>query len=278
MHTLRYNPSTLRWGLYGPPLPERLEVLNAHLVDKDPSVFTAAVHPANPFVLASDEGEVAHHNELMRAERPAVGEYELLLYKGKVPFAQWGVAEWEGWLGLVQQRLLALQHNPHLGWLQVALDTGLLDTVAGYQRVGELIGCSVSLGENAHLTEETLHRLYDHEQLFRVMENQVATVQVPSAPTFAREIWYLPRQAVLGFEEVHGAARSDLAEQLHALYQREYQGHRMQLRIYTYPAEYDLTYSWWVQLFTGDEPVLPIHPRPEGLVHRLRQESATVRR
>ena len=278
MHTFRYNPVAKQWVLLGDALPHELRVSEAHRLDAhQPGPFFAASYPESPFQLEPGEALGRPAGSLLYAERPPVGEYELLLYGGAEPIALWRAQEWEGWLRLVQQRLSQLYHNPHLHYATVSLRTGLQHTAQPYLRAGDLVASSHPVsGQTAELSAELAGRLAEREQAFILHADRFGTLLAASAPTLADELWYLPATAHPGFETQSKEARHALAETLASLMSRLRTSERhYAIRLHTsLQASSDLT--WWLQIY-HDMPMhaaeaLPLQRLPELLVRELREE------
>jgi len=278
MHTFRYNPAAKRWVLLGEPLPHQLAVGEAHRLEgKRRDLFFAATYPQSPFDLEPGEHIGAPAGGLLYAERPPVGEYEVLLYAGSEPVMIWREGEWEAWARLVQERLLQLYRNPHLHYVDVVLRTATQGTAEPYLRAGDLVATSHPLaGHQDELTAELAEKLAEREQAFIVHADAHGTLLAASAPTLPDELWYLPRTAHPGFERATAAQCRALAEVLAGILPRlraAAEAH-FTVRLHTSLAPHsDLT--WWIQIYR-DVPMhaadpLPLQRLPELLVKELRE-------
>src|SRR5262249_16661097 len=140
MYTFRFNPVFEQWVMVGGPVVAPRSLKPADLLDVGRrDGFQAASYPRQPFILEPPRTPHELETSLLYQEQPPVGEYELLLYKQVPDFFSWDTAHWEAWLSLVQQRLCQALLNPHLHYVQLVLHTSALESIEGYQRVGDLI-------------------------------------------------------------------------------------------------------------------------------------------
>lgn len=276
MYTFRYNPSVGRWVLLGGAVTQSLHLTSAHLIhDERDAEFVAATYPRQPFIVEPPE-RFGHPDDLLYAEQPPVGEYELLLYRGPEPMAAWDAKLWERWIMLVQRRLIQLLHNPYLHHVRLTYRTAAEQGIDGFHRVGDLMATSHPIaGEPAELTAEMAAKIREREPLFTVHADQFGSLQVPSAPLYYDEVWYLPHHARSSLEMVHGEEREGLARTLAMLMRKLRSVHRDRqyiLELHTSLAPENEEITWWIQVYREmhHDSLLPVQPLPETVVQQLR--------
>jgi len=276
MHTFRFNPVFKQWVLLGTSYAATPTITKNNLLDVGRNgKFVAANHPRQPFLL--EPSNQKDHSDLVYAGESPVGEYELMLYEGKDPLFVWGAKEWEGWLNLVQRRLLQLQHNPHLHYVHLTVDTGMLKAVDGdFQRVGDLIAASHPLcGMSTLLDREMADKIRHKEQIFTVQEDGYGTLIVPSAPTRQHEVWYLPMVSRSSLARLDPAERKALARTLSVLVgelKAAYPHEEFNLSFHTDLLGNQPEQLWWLQVHQtepGVESPLPVRALPELFVRKL---------
>lgn len=278
MPTLRYNPVTAQWSLLGGQSEHTVHITQAHIQEqaRHPELL-AACYPNSPFAIESEDAPIPTNEHLLYAEEPAVGEYELLLYRGEQDIFTWNSALWEGWLELLQTRLLAFHRNPYLHSVRVVLHTGLQQSTAPlFRRVGDLIATSRPLtGQLPLLSPELIKLMIDREAAFTVLHDPHGSLQAPSAPTHADELWYLPSGHSPRLETLRGNELRSLAKTLEvtcAALRRSHLNHDYLFTIHTTMGVPDAEGSWWLQLHrhVPHGTILPVQSPPEMLVQRLR--------
>jgi hypothetical protein len=278
MYAFRYNPLVKRWVLLGGPIQQHIELSSAHFLGgATHKEFVAATYPKQPFLVEPPEtfGEAPG---LAYKEEPPVGEYELLLYSGDKNLADWGVDEWDAWLQLAQHRLLQLHHNPYLHHVQLTLRTAAEHSIAKFHWVGDLIATSHPIAGNPiELTAELAQKICQREAVFTLHKDEYGSLQVPSAPTFHDEVWYLPTEIRAGIEGVHGKERQAVAQLLAWVIGRLRTVHphfHYALTIHTVLAGDHDDACWWFQLHrevpNAEFSALPIQPLPELVLQQLR--------
>jgi hypothetical protein len=272
MYTFVFN----QWVLLGGPVPVDLSLSKAHFLDVGKrNGFMAATYPRQPFMI---EPPVQKMNDehLLHKSQPAVGEYELFLYEGEATPFQWSAKEWEGWIMLASQRLLQLHHNPFVHHVSLSMHTGAFASVAGYQRIGDLIGTSHQIsGAPAIITTELAEKIREKEAMFVVEETKFGGVYVPPAPLHSRELWYLPTGTHSGFEQIEPAERTALAKVLSVLFpalNAEFPDMHFMLSIHSNIAGMAEDATWWLQLHQVDSPnslALQTRALPESFAQHL---------
>jgi hypothetical protein len=269
MHTFRYNLAAKTWVLVGGPLALP-HITPAHLLESGRATqFIAANYPKGPFVVEPSEASRPH--SLLYPEQDAVGEYELLLYTGHKKLADWKVAEWVEWLELLQHRIRMLHHNPYLHHLQIFLHSHHITTTAPYHRVGDLIATSQPLKERQEISAVQVEKLLAKESLFIVHADTYGFLQVASAPTHSKELWYIPRTPRPGIDSVHGTERENLAKILAYMAHSVYgESESFGLEIHTAFAGKNQDVTWWLQAYQGSNaPVLEVQRPPESFVQHF---------
>jgi hypothetical protein len=236
--------------------------------------FIAAVNPSHPFVMdpPSQHGRAV---SLVQEHAP-VGEYELLLYKKDKPLVQWGKHEWAQWLGLLQTRLTHMHQNPHLHHVQVSMHTGWVGTVGDeYHRVGDVIATSHPIAGGVPLLEwEIINKLRKSERGYVIHDGEDGMMYAPSAPLFAKEVWYMPAEHVR-LEQLTTNGREHAAEALALLMGglcREWSQDNFVLEVHTVLGPQAADATWWIRIYqeerraTGAFTVLPL---PEKFVRDL---------
>lgn len=276
MHSLRYNPLTGRWMLLGGQLEHSLHVTSAHQLEigKNPH-FLAANHPKSPFAMEpSDKPPLA--TGLLYAPELPVGEYELLLHQGQEEVAQWSAAHWEAWIMLLQHRLLQAHRNPYLQHVRFLFDSAKQTSTLPHRRVGDLIVTRQPLVPDQAISIELVDSLLEREPAFIVAHDKFGTLYVPSAPSFADELWYLPKSLQPDFSAVHGPSRTALAETLRLIMRMLGVAHlqfEWVIEIHTLLGAKDRERSWWLQLYRephANQLPLAIQRLPETYVQQLR--------
>lgn len=278
MPTLRYNPVTMQWSLLGGHTEHTVHITHAHIQEqaRHPELL-AACYPNSPFALEGEDAPIPTNDHLLYAEEPAVGEYELMLYRGDQDVFTWDSSLWQAWVELLQSRLLAFHRNPYLHSVRVAMHTGLQQSAApAYRRVGDLIATSRPLsGHLALLSPELIKLLLERESAFTVFHNPYGSLQAPSAPTHADELWYLPNGHVPRLEAIRGAELAGLAKTLEvscAALRKSHLNHDYVFTFHTTMGVPDAIGSWWLQMHrhVPHGTVLPVQTPQEQLVQRLR--------
>ena len=276
MHSLRYNPLTKRWMLLGGQLEHSLHITAAHQLEigKNPH-FLAANHPKSPFEMEpAAKPPVA--NGLLYAPELPVGEYELLLHQGHQEINQWKAAEWEAWIMLLQHRLLQAHRNPYLQHARFIFDSSKQASTLPQRRVGDLIVTRQPLVPDQAIAIELVDMLLERETAFIVAHDHFGTLYVPSAPSYADELWYLPRVLQPDFTAVHGANRTGLAQTLTLIMRMLGTAHLQfdwVIEIHTLLADKDRERSWWLQFYRephANQLPLAIQRLPETYVQQLR--------
>ena len=280
MYTFRFNPVFDQWVMLGGAVAAPHQLSDAHILTKDGSKkreFLAAVYPRQPFLLEPPDTHKNHHDSLLYAEHPAVGEYELLLHKGKKKFFNWEAAEWMSWLDLVQQRLLQAQHNPYIHYVNLTFHSSALESIEGYQRVGDLIATSHPIaGMVGVLDREIAQKLEKKEHLFTIWSGDQGRIYIPSAPLQEKELWYIPAEYQASFERVESEACAELAEVLAHVFNRlhaEYPDEAYVLRLYSQVVGKQEEATWWIQIFKEESQLggaLLVHSLPEAFVQQLK--------
>jgi hypothetical protein len=277
MYTFRYNPVHNQWVILGSPFPtHHLEIQDANLLDVGKNDrLMAASFPNQPFVL-EPPAEKSYRLEkgLLFGSEPPVGEYELLLYKGPEHLLSWDARQWTEWLSLLQHRLRLFHHNPHLHFIQCSLSSSLTQTTQPSQRVGDLWASRLALGEEPPLlTEDLVEKLGEKEVLFFVLQDELGSLYVPSAPLFEKEAWYIPADYKSGMENMTENEKSHLAGILATLLtglKLKYTHQHFGLRVHTSLGENQKS-TWWIQVY--QEPTLaqplPLRDLPEKFVLEL---------
>lgn len=277
MHTFRFNPVFNQWVLLGGPVVAPLDLKESHLLDvgrKDG--FSAATYPRQPFILEPTRNHDKVDKALLYTSQPPVGEYELLLYSGEeTPFA-WHAKDWDHWLSLLQQRLLQAHHNPYLHFAYFSFHTRALESIAGYQRVGDLIMTSHAIaGSPDPFSTEIADKLRSKEDLFIVEETPVGDLYVPSAPLYNREVWFIPKQYRIGVESIEKEEREGIAHLLSTLFKAlhgEFPETPFTLTLHTNMANMADDATWWLQIHeaeTTSMSSLTVRPLPEAFVQHL---------
>jgi hypothetical protein len=278
MHTFRFNPVFRQWVLLGSPVPVQVEVTAAQLLSIGKgNDLVAATYPKQPFILDPKPGvPKTPAGERLYADEPALGEYELFLYGGKHHFYDWKQKQWEAWLTLAQQRILQFHHNPHIHFAALSLHTSALDSVSGYQRVGDLIGTSHQIaGEMPLLTPTLADKLFAKERGYVLHESKQGRLQVPSAPLGEQEVWYVPTAYKRGIEQIGKSEREECAFVLAKLFpalHEEYPRDNYVLTVYTAMADHKEEITWWIRIQRQATHTTPVQsrPYPEGFLRTLR--------
>lgn len=278
MHTFRFNPVFNQWVLLGAPVTVPLEIKESQLLDIGKQAgLAAATYPRQPFLL---EPNAKHQSpidkSLLYASQSPVGEYELLLFTEEAAPYDWTAKQWDSWLMLIQQRITQLHHNPYLHFVYFTFHTAALHSTNGYQRVGDLIAASHPVsGMSVHLDEETAEKLRKKEDLFVVTDTGEGDLYVPSAPLYAKEVWYLPKTYRSGIDQIEKKEREALAHILAKLMpalHAEFPEAQFCVTIHTSMAGMADDTTWWLQLYQleyGQLGPLPVHPLPEAFVQHL---------
>ena len=262
--------------LLGGQLEHSLHVTSAHQLEigKNPH-FLAANHPKSPFAMEpSDKPPLA--TGLLYAPELPVGEYELLLHQGQEEVAQWSAAHWEAWIMLLQHRLLQAHRNPYLQHVRFLFDSAKQTSTLPHRRVGDLIVTRQPLVPDQAISIELVDSLLEREPAFIVAHDKFGTLYVPSAPSFADELWYLPKSLQPDFSAVHGPSRTALAETLRLIMRMLGVAHlqfEWVIEIHTLLGAKDRERSWWLQLYRephANQLPLAIQRLPETYVQQLR--------
>lgn len=278
MHTFRYNPVFEQWVVLGSPIISHPINLKQFIDVGETKHFVAANYPRHPFLLDPNDVEKTKQ-ELVYSSRPAVGEYELLLYKGDEDLTQWSVSLWEEWLGLLQTRLMQAHHNPHLSAAKFVLYTRSQTTVNdGMMRVGDLVITSHPIaGSTPVLSEELAHKILKKERIFTLLEGEFGSIQIPSAPLYEKELWLIPKHFKSGVERIDKKEKQDLAEvlmQTFKLLSLEFEESYFVLQIHTSFTEPDEPSTWWLQIYqepSDMQSALTTRAFPENLVAKLKK-------
>ena len=275
MHMFRYNPLFKTWVMIGSPISNALSVTQAHILTNGKSNgFVAATHPRHPFLLDPETKKVQPASERLYKDNPALGDYELLLYSGSQDFWEWDTKTWQNWILLVQQRLIQSYHNPHLHYAQFSFSTSDLDSIKGFQRVGDLVLTSHPLQEVPMLTEELTHKILSKELDYVIHQDGFGALYVPSAPTEDGEVWYLPQPQSPQIDSIGKDQRLATARILHKLFtalHHEYPSSQHVLHIYTYLSNSNEDISWFIRIHKKTEKpgVVPVHSAPEFFAQKL---------
>ncbi|MEI6477525.1 MAG: hypothetical protein WCO52_00870 [bacterium] len=277
MHTFRYNPVFRQWVLLGSPVATPLEVTDAQLLNIGRGTdLVAASYPRQPFIL--DPGSKRpESDQRLYSDEPAVGDYELFLYGGKKHFFEWQAKQWEEWLVLAQHRIIQLHHNPHLHYVSLILATSALDTVKGYQRVGDLVSTSHPVaGEIPLMTHELADKLLAKERSYIVHEGKHGSLRVPSAPLGEQEVWYVPTEYERGIEQMGAAGRKECATVLAKLVSSlhtEFPRAQYVLTVYTAMASHKEETTWWIRISrenaSAADGAIGTRAFPEGFLRTL---------
>lgn len=276
MHTFRFNSVFRHWVLLGSPVSHEVELTPAHLLHSGSiGDFLAATNPSQPFVM--DPPSMHNSAHALVHEHAPVGEYELLLYKGEKNLVSWGKKEWEQWLELLQKRLLHLHHNPHLHHVHVSFHSGWLDSTGKeYKRVGDIIGTSHPVAGAAPLLEhELVGKLRQSERGYIIHDGDDGMIYAPSAPSFNKEVWYIPAGQGGGFESVHAGARQHAAEALALLMKglhMEWPQEHFVIELTTSLVDKRGDATWWIRIFQEERRMpatLSVLPLPEKFVRDL---------
>jgi hypothetical protein len=277
MYTFRFNPVFEQWVMLGNPVATDILLKPSHMLGagrhKD---FVAATYPKQPFVLDPEGGykSTATHERLY-ADSPAVGEYELLLYKGDQRFFGWDAKTWDKWLSFAQQRIVQAHHNPHVHYLQFTLATDALLTVHNYQRVGDLVATSHPIaGTHPILTPELAEKLCKKESVYTIADNGRARLHVPSAPLNEREFWVIPSHYRSGLEKISKEEREDIAELLSLTFRalnREFPQDNYYIQFYTHLSSMQTEGTWWIRAYkkVGEQSAISTRSFPESFVRTL---------
>ena len=277
MNTFRFNPVFNQWVLLGAPTSQTFEITDRHILDIGKTEhFVAATIPRQPFLLdpPTRRNEV---DDLLYKSQPPLGEAEVLLYKGEKSFDEWTVREWDGWLMLLQQRLMQVYHNPHLHFAQFTFSPQYLDTVGPeFLRVGELISTSHQVaGSSLAFTAELLEKLRQKEDAFIVLHTDGGDIYVPSAPLFEKEAWILPTNVQPSFEAIEKEERSDFAHMLKTLFMAlhtEFPSVPFVLTLHTALEGMSPETTWWMQIHQKDNGTVSSigsRPLPEAFARHL---------
>lgn len=283
MYTFRFNPVFKQWVLLGEVIPTNVAVLPVHGLDKGKKIhpdFSAAHFPRSPFLLDPPKGHKKHEDDLLFAAEAPVGEYEVMIYNGEQDFYKWPTKTWEQWLLLLNERIRAMHHNPHLHFINLKLHTRSLHTTGELQqRVGDLIATSHPIaGMSTPLASELVHKLLDKEKLFAVYHDAAGTLYTPSAPLNDKELWYFPKEAGGSIEMLGAHERKNLAHSLSlafAVLKEEFPTSNFLMTIHTAMAgaATDET-TWWIQIHaeeTGFNNPLSMRPLPERFTFLMKQ-------
>lgn len=262
--------------LLGGQLEHTLHITSAHQLEIGHNAhFIAATHPRSPFELEpSASGPIANH--LLYAPEEAIGEYELILHKGTEEVSQWTSEHFEAWIMLIQHRLLQANNNPFLQHVRFIFDSAKQTSSLPYRRVGDLIITRQPLVADQAIAIELMDLLLSREAAFIVVEDHFGSFYVPSAPSYADELWYLPKQVKPDFSAVHGSARTALAESLVLMFKMLSAAHLQfdwVIEIHTLLSSKQKEFSWWLQLYRephANQLPLAIQRLPETYVQQLR--------
>lgn len=284
MYTFRFNAACNQWILLGEPLPSLLTIQKANLINAAAAAratdFVAATYPRQPFVLdALQKPGSRSHEELVYAEQPPFGEYELLLYTGTESFFAWSSETWDGWFVLLAERLRQIRHNHHVHYVSMVLHTSGLHTAGPeYQRVGDLIAASHPLiGMGDVLPSHVIEKIREKERLFVIHEDKVGDVYVPSAPRYSKELWFLPAAPDVSVGSLNAPQRKGIGQVLTMLFtvlHAEFPGSHFVLRIHTDFERDKHGHSWWLQIHEQENAstgTLPVVQAPERFVLLMRQ-------
>ena len=284
MYTFRFNASCNQWILLGEPLPSLLTIQKANLITQTAvghtSEFVAATYPRQPFVLdAVSKPGSKSHEDLVYAEQPPYGEYELLLHTGSESFFNWTGDTWEDWLSLLAERLRQIRHNHHVHYVSLVLHTAGLHTAGPqYQRVGDVIAASHPLtGMGDVLPSEVIEKIREKEQLFVVHSASAGDVYVPSAPRFSKELWLLPTAPDVSIGSLNNLQRKGVAKLLSTIFRvlhTEFPGQHFVMRVNTDFEREKHGHSWWIQIHEQENAssgTLSVVQSPERFVLLMRQ-------
>ena len=177
---------------------------------------------------------------------------------------------------MVQHRIVQIHANPHLHYVHLSFQTKALETIEGYQRVGDLIATSHPLlGFLPALTEEQVEKIRHKETISMLSNDAEGSLYVPLAPMHTNECWYFPALAKPGIEQMNKAERLAVSEAMAALIggiHEEFPHQQLHINVSTSIQGMAEGTSWWIQIFADipDDTPLPIRPLPEGFIQRLR--------
>jgi hypothetical protein len=277
MFTFRYNPLFKEWVMLGETaLAKPLKPVHFLDVGKSPS-FQAATYPQSVFLLGDEGKRGDSKGDLLFQEAPAVGEYELLLYKGEQWPLLWSEKLWEEWLTILQTRLKQLLLNPYLHFVKFTFNTQATNTVGEtYLRVGDLIGLSHPVcGEVPLISQELALKLEHKDTIFCIKKNQTIRLYVPSAPLYPKEMWLIPENRQSSFLVCESKERAQFAKVLAVLMRNlnlNYPESHFVIRLYTDLLNKPEEETWWFQIHEakdGQDSLLSIQALPEKFVHTL---------
>lgn len=276
MYTFRFNPLFKAWVVLGAPGRHEVDLSKAQLLGSERDRFVAAHNPNQPFVL-DPPGKKAAAAPMLHEERPALGEYELLLHRGHGTLSRWKAKEWEGWLHLVQQRLRHAHHNPHLHHVRVSFHTGWMNTVGNeFARVGELIMTSHPVaGEVPLLEYELVEKLRTKERTYVLHDATDGLLYAPSAPLFEKEVWYVPVRQGSSITDAPSASRSHTADALALLFtalHAEWPEEHFVIELHTALVGGQEDVTWWLRVYQDARRVpatLTVLPLPEQFIRKL---------
>ncbi|HSI20144.1 MAG TPA: hypothetical protein VLA04_00315 [Verrucomicrobiae bacterium] len=276
MHTYRFNPVFRQWVLLGSSVAHALQVTEGNLLHSGKrGDFLAANHPRPPFLM--DPPPRHGTSSTLYSEQPPVGEYELLLYRGKKHLKSWKAKEWHAWLQLLQQRLLHIHHNPHLHHAQVMMHTGWLHTVNDeYQRVGEIIATSHPVAGDVPLIDhELITKLRRAERGYLLHDATDGTIYAPSAPLFNKEVWYIPPSQGSSVEKASAVACLHTSEALALLMSallNEWGKENFVVELHTALTDKKEDATWWVRIYQEERKMaatLDVVALPEKFIRDL---------